>query len=146
LGYIRRAKLNTVQQLAAIGLVLKEHSGASLLFFLEDGRHCTVRFDNGGSTIRHVDSEKLAVIGSGAHYLSEHAEWLMAKHELTLEEMFMYLVMSDPYSSIDYSVYSLKEDRLYSIVRPTSNDYLKKVMKVHTAMADAFALKKSTYR
>lgn len=134
-SFLKKSTITELSDLAAAGYFFYGTRSVSLVALLEDGTTCAIVL-NGSFDIAESQSESnhIGRAGSGSKYFDLFFVKLLSSGQLHAEEVFLYMASRDSSSSINYSVYSLEEDTLFTNVRPKKEDYLAKVKKAHLAL------------
>lgn len=124
----------------------------SLVAVLENGDAVVVRQDLHPTakarwyatvfTAKFFEDKHFKAAGSGG-FMHKVLEPLYKQGAITLLEAFLYGSHLDPHSSMRYSVFGLKENRLFTTVIPTPEEQQAAVEKVHALLA--FKEPKRTY-
>lgn len=85
-------------------------------------------------TKKHFDDRHYETIGTGG-FMTKVLAPFYKRGEITLLEAFLYGSHMDPHSSMDYSVFGLKENQLFTTVSPTVEEQKAAVEKVHALLA-----------
>lgn len=135
INFIKKTKIKDLHALAYCALFFENSASFSIVTMMEDGSRNKIAFNGSFDFASYPKDDKtLSVFGSGAGYYSREFSDLVKNEKITLEEVFLYLVYRDKHSSADYSVYSLDEDRLYTIIKPEQAYIKEKALKAHNAL------------
>lgn len=142
-AFLKKSSITLLSDVAALGVFFSTLRDIALLAVLEDGSFCTILLDGSGSlTEARNDPTFLGMLGSGQKFYDPLLHTLLTSKALTLEEVFLYMASRDPNTSVDYSVYSLNEDKLFTCVALKHADYGPKAKKVHQALEALFERRK----
>ena len=112
----------------------------SIMAFLADGSVVVISESISGkkrthwNTIRHHGDKMYKSIGSGA-FTNKLLEPLYKQGKITILDAFIYGSYMDPHSSVNYSVFGLKENMLYTSINPSEEEQKTVVEKVHSLLA-----------